>query len=554
MDEIRESTRRDDIDWLRVGATYLLFVFHGAMVFNPAPFYHIRNDELSFAMLVLCGFVGLWHMPLFFVLAGWSIAPSLAARGVRGFMKERFRKLAVPLVAGCIFFGPVLKYLELRTGLDLNHAGLWVSAELQESFAPVAPGGLPVAAPFRESFLEFLPTYFTDLERFTWSHLWFLAYLFTFSMLYRPLLSWMLERRGRLRVPGAAAVYLPMVPLALIQLVLRPRWPGIQNLYDDWANVAYYSVYFLAGLVLATQPALERAVEREWRRALGVGIAAALVLLVSVLGLVRSEQVLLAGSAVAGWGFVVAIVGMAPRFLSFTNGALRYLRHSAFPVYVLHQAAIVIPGYVIVQLDRGIATKFAMILASSLGLTLAVYHLLVRRSVVLGFLLGVTPITGVQAGATRMRAAMVSGLLAALVLPGIALPATPEGLWHAEGGAAQVEIRACGETLCGRVVWLRSPFDESGCPLRDRYNPDAALRQRPVLGLEVLVGLEPSPEDGASWSGGTIYDPASGRTYRCQLRLEDADRAQLRGYLGIPLIGRTTTWIRVGAEERVCQE
>lgn len=53
--ENRSPSRRYDIDWLRVLATLLLFVFHTAMVFNPAPFYHIRNDELSLAMLVLCG-------------------------------------------------------------------------------------------------------------------------------------------------------------------------------------------------------------------------------------------------------------------------------------------------------------------------------------------------------------------------------------------------------------------------------------------------------------------------------------------------------------------
>ena len=71
-----DRTRRPDIDWLRIAATYLLFVFHVGMVFNPAPFFHIRNADLSFAMVVVCGFISLWHMPLFFLLAGWSAAAS----------------------------------------------------------------------------------------------------------------------------------------------------------------------------------------------------------------------------------------------------------------------------------------------------------------------------------------------------------------------------------------------------------------------------------------------------------------------------------------------
>src|SRR5690242_18860771 len=129
-----ERTRRPDIDWLRVAATYLLFVFHVGMVFNPAPFFHIRNADLSFGMMVVCGFISLWHMPLFFLLAGWSAASSLGARGPRGFAAERVRRLFIPLVAGCVVLAPAIKYLELRSGLDLNHAGLRVAPALQAGF------------------------------------------------------------------------------------------------------------------------------------------------------------------------------------------------------------------------------------------------------------------------------------------------------------------------------------------------------------------------------------------------------------------------------------
>ena len=82
--ETRPTVRRYDIDWLRVFATYLLLFFHSAMVFNPAPFFHIRNDDVSFVMLIVCGFIALWHMPLFFLLAGWSAFSSVAARACSG--------------------------------------------------------------------------------------------------------------------------------------------------------------------------------------------------------------------------------------------------------------------------------------------------------------------------------------------------------------------------------------------------------------------------------------------------------------------------------------
>src|SRR5947207_6917870 len=126
-----ETTRRSDIDWLRVLAVYLLFLFHIGKVFDPAPFYHIRNADLSFSMLVLCGFIGLWHMPLFFLLAGWSAVASLQTRGTRAFVVERARKLAVPLVVGSALLGLPIKYIELRSGVDLTQAGLWSAVPLE---------------------------------------------------------------------------------------------------------------------------------------------------------------------------------------------------------------------------------------------------------------------------------------------------------------------------------------------------------------------------------------------------------------------------------------
>jgi peptidoglycan/LPS O-acetylase OafA/YrhL len=383
--------RRRDIDWLRVVAVYLLFVFHVAMVFNPAPFFHIRNAETSFVMLVGAGFIGLWHMPLFFLLAGWSAHASLEGRGTTGFLRERVRKLWVPLATGCVLLMPSIKYLELRTGLDANYTGLYVSPALQPSFATVIPQGLPVMAPFAESFLEFLPTFFTRLDRFTWAHLWFVAYLLVFTVLYLPLFRWLRARGGELAHAPGWWIYLPIVPLALVQVLLRPHWPGLQNLYDDWANVGYYSTCLVAGFLLARHPALERAVHREWRRALGVGFVATLVLLLGVLGVFTAPSVLLAGSAVAGWCFVVALLGAAHRFLTPVRAGLPYLTESAFPVYWLHQSAIVLVGYPIVHLELGIAAKYALLLVASASATLAAYHFVVRRFRVTRFCVGMKP-------------------------------------------------------------------------------------------------------------------------------------------------------------------
>lgn len=547
--------RRFDVDWLRVVAVYLLFVFHTAMVFNPAPFYHVRNHDLSLVMLVLAGFIGLWHMPLFFLLAGWSAHASLAARGTPAFLRERFFKLWVPLVMGCVLLMPPIKYLELRSGLDASYSGLRVAPALQESFVQVIPAGLPLMAPFDEPFLQFLPTFFTRLERFTWGHLWFVAYLLTFTLVYLPLFRWLQRRPGALARTRGWWVYLPIAPLALVQVFLRPHWPGLQNLYDDWANIGYYSIYLIAGFLLARYPALEHAVHQEWRRALAIAAGTTLVLLLGVLGVFQSPPLLLAGTAVAGWCYVLAALGAAHRFLLTVRRGLPYLSESAFPVYWLHQFAIVLIGYVVIRWELGIAAKFAVLLAAAVGATLGVYHFGIRRSALARACVGMKPLaSGRRSAAAVGQTAAVMAVAALGVLPaGLAQAATPVGRWYAEGGAAEVEIRACGERLCGHVAWLRAPFDENGCTMRDAHNPDPALRRRPLVGLPILADLRPAG-DGGVWSDGTIYDPTSGRTYRCTVELAADDRLRVRGYLGVPLLGRTTTWIRVGTQERACAD
>jgi glucan biosynthesis protein C len=547
------ADRRPDIDWLRVLATLLVVVFHTAMVFNPAPFYHIRNDDLSFLMVVFCGFVSLWHMPLFFLLAGWSLARVMAVRPASEVLVERLRRIGMPLLTGIVLFMPAIKYLELRSGMDLNHRGLAVTEDLQPGFQTLIPGGLPVMPEFHETFAEFFPTFFTNLDRFTWAHLWFIAYLLTFTVVLLPVFArWARAKPAAIEL-RPWMVWLPVPLLALIQVTMRPHWPGIQNLYNDWANVAWYSTYLCAGFALGHDPRLEAFVQSQWKRALAVGLATCLVLLGGIVGLYKSDTVLLAGSAVAGWAFLVAILGAGRRWLSFSNASLVYLAEAALPIYILHQAAIVVPGFWLVQLPLGIPAKFLLVLGVAYALIFAVYHFVVRPLQPLRILLGMRPLA---CPLRKPRVAVASGAAAVALLLAVAPPSeaatSPLGLWFAEGGAAQVEVRDCGEALCGRVVWLRSPFDENGCEMTDRHNPDESMRGRPVVGIDILSGLRPVP--GAAWDGGTIYDPTSGRTYRCTMSMSGEDRLMVRGYLGFHVLGRTTTWVRAGSENRRCLE
>jgi uncharacterized protein (DUF2147 family) len=122
------------------------------------------------------------------------------------------------------------------------------------------------------------------------------------------------------------------------------------------------------------------------------------------------------------------------------------------------------------------------------------------------------------------------------------------GIWKTEMDESQVEIFRCGEKICGTITWLKNPIytdgrdGEVGTPVIDRKNPDPALKSRPVLGLRILEGF--SAEGGNNWGNGTCYDPKSGKTYRGKIHLSAPDRLELRGFIGIPLFGRSSVWTR----------
>lgn len=126
----------------------------------------------------------------------------------------------------------------------------------------------------------------------------------------------------------------------------------------------------------------------------------------------------------------------------------------------------------------------------------------------------------------------------------------PEG----EGGQAHIEISAVGDQYSGKIVWLDEPLytaddedGEVGEPKVDKNNPDPALRSRPIMGLELMRGF--TYDGKGTWKKGTIYDPDNGKTYKSKVRLGDNGVLNVRGYIGISMIGRTSHWTRVEADE-----
>ncbi|MBD8490677.1 DUF2147 domain-containing protein [Echinicola sp. CAU 1574] len=115
------------------------------------------------------------------------------------------------------------------------------------------------------------------------------------------------------------------------------------------------------------------------------------------------------------------------------------------------------------------------------------------------------------------------------------------GEWVTSDGSAKLEIEKEEDGFFARVVWLANP-NENGAPKLDHQNADRSLRRRPILGLKIIEDLH--YKDG-KWVNGELYDPESGETYSCQLKLDDKGVLEVRGYLGMPVFGRSVFWKRV---------
>jgi surface polysaccharide O-acyltransferase-like enzyme len=374
------TTRAARVDALRVALIGGVVIFHATRPFDPFDFYVKADTEVEpLALAVL--FVGLWGMPLFFVLAGAAVWHSLGRRGPRAFARERVTRLLVPFVAGVILLVP-----------PQLHAGA------------LARGRHP-------SYLETLSDFFDvhwswelpipiDGEAFEPAHLWFLAFLFVYTLMLLPLFHGI--RRGRhervmARLEGHALTWLLGLGAAV---VLAEAVLGMEDTggWNRWA----YPAFLVLGFLLVARPAVAERVAGRWRPLALAGMLAFLVLAATAGSLHdRLGDAMLAGGdpaavawragqGAAGWLLVLAAGALVLRHAPAAGGVREprdrgpwfdWAREGVLPVYMLHQTVAVVLAAWILSWPVAGGLQWLVLTLLTVTCTLALYGLLRRFGV-----------------------------------------------------------------------------------------------------------------------------------------------------------------------------
>jgi uncharacterized protein (DUF2147 family) len=145
-----------------------------------------------------------------------------------------------------------------------------------------------------------------------------------------------------------------------------------------------------------------------------------------------------------------------------------------------------------------------------------------------------------------MRKLIPATLIAAvLAVPAAWAQNSPVGLWKTIDDAtgkpkSLVRITETNGELSGKIEKLfREPNEEQN-PMCDKC--EGAMKAQPIIGMTILTGLK---KDGDSWTGGHVTDPKNGKTYNAKVTpIDGGKKLEMRGYMGVPMLGRTQTWVR----------
>lgn len=353
------------VDWLRIGAFALLVLYHVGMLYVPWHF-HVKQSPTYGALEPLMRLSNPWRMGLLFVISGLATGLMLARPGLA---RERSQRLLLPLLFGMAVIVPPQAWLQVRE--QFGYAG---------------------------SYGDFLRLYFSAYGGFcnareclvlpTWNHLWFLPYLWAYTLLALGALRALPPRwPGRLadrlaNVSGWPLLLVPALLLGALRAALFPRFGETHALVDDWAAHAAFMPLFAFGLLLARCRNLLAQLQALRWPALALGLAGWAVLV----GYPRlwpgwatlselQRQPMRWAFAAAQWGGIVAAFGFARAHLNADHRWRAPLTEAVFPLYLVHQTILIVAAVALRPLRLPAGAEAALVVALTIGGGFAAWQL-----------------------------------------------------------------------------------------------------------------------------------------------------------------------------------
>ena len=334
--------RRLDLDWIRIAAFGLLVLYHCGMYYVSWD-WHVKSPHAGETLEPLMMASSPWRLSLLFLVSGVATA-FLFAKRPDGFLGGRSWRLLVPLVFGMLVIVTPQAYYEVVEKL---------------------PGG------YHDGYLAFWGRYLSGDGSFcrdgdcldvpTWNHLWFVAYLWVYTVVAWALLCFSPRGMARVgdwlaaRLSGIGLLLWPALALAVARVALVGRFESTHALVDDWYNHAQYLPLFLLGVLVASRDGVWDALHRQRWFALGLAAVGYAFIVWYFFGSGFDDEgtpppealriLQRAVWALFQWSFIATILGFARGIAFHDTATLRYLREAVFPVYILHQTITVVVAH-----------------------------------------------------------------------------------------------------------------------------------------------------------------------------------------------------------------
>lgn len=349
------TQRHLGMDWLRIGAFALLILYHIGMFFVPWGWHVKIAQPLDWVTIPMLA-TNSWRLPLLFLVSGYASAALFAKLGGSGaFARSRSARLLIPLLFAVVFIIPPQPWIDLAGQHGYPHGFRYFWSHDYFGFQFLDGIALP-----------------------TWQHLWFVVYMWVYTILAAAVLAWA-PVAVRARIADGAARQLGGVGLLTLPLagwlLIAAAFPDHQEthaLFDDGPSHLHYLIPFAVGWLLRVRPVLFDAVRRWWRVAAVLALAAfAVVAAIMMLRLSGNgpgawgDLAFDVARQVQGWTAIVALVGLADRYWNRDHPQRAMLAEAVFPFYIVHQTIIVVVGWYLLRGDVAALPSFLILLAAT---------------------------------------------------------------------------------------------------------------------------------------------------------------------------------------------